>query len=91
MPQLHPFCQQRPIVAYCQEHGILVQAHTPLVRGRLDHPVFKRITEKVSTLERHARRRSRLMSSPALFPQHSADGRFLDPAQVLLRWSLQHG
>ncbi|KAI0779753.1 Aldo/keto reductase [Fomes fomentarius] len=61
--ELHPFCQQRPIIAYCSEHGIEVQAYSPLVRGKMDHPVFNQVAEK------HMR----------------------DPAQILLRWSLQHG
>lgn len=45
--QLHPFCQQRPIVAYCSEHGIVVQAYSPLIRGQLDHPVLAQLAEKV--------------------------------------------
>ncbi|PIL34131.1 hypothetical protein GSI_03842 [Ganoderma sinense ZZ0214-1] len=61
--EVHPFCQQRPIVAYCREHGIIVQAYSPLIRGQLDHPAFARLVEK------HKR----------------------DPAQILLRWSLQKG
>jgi len=31
--ELHPWCQQRQIVSYCQSEGIVVQAYTPLVRG----------------------------------------------------------
>ncbi|KAI9574410.1 NADP-dependent oxidoreductase domain-containing protein [Boletus coccyginus] len=31
--ELHPWCQQRPIVSYCQSEGIVVQAYSPLVRG----------------------------------------------------------
>jgi len=31
--ELHPFCQQLPIVNYCRSKSIVVQAHTPLVRG----------------------------------------------------------
>jgi len=31
--ELHPWCQQRPIVSYCKSKGIVVQAYTPLVRG----------------------------------------------------------
>ena len=45
-PQLHPLCQQRPIVEYCKQHNIVVQAYTPLIRGRWDEPVFKQIADK---------------------------------------------
>ncbi|KAI0661170.1 Aldo/keto reductase [Cubamyces menziesii] len=61
--ELHPLCQQRPIVDYCREHGIVVQAYCPIIRGRTDHPVIKELSEKYEK----------------------------EPAQVLIRWSLQHG
>ncbi|TFY59667.1 hypothetical protein EVG20_g7698 [Dentipellis fragilis] len=61
--EIHPFCQQRPIVSWCQEHNIAVQAFCPLVRGRMDDPII------VSVAKKHNR----------------------DPAQILVRWSLQHG
>lgn len=31
--ELHPWCQQKDIVSYCQKEGIVVQAYCPLVRG----------------------------------------------------------
>jgi len=34
-------------VAYCKENGIVVQAHSPLVKGKMDHPVFLEIATKV--------------------------------------------
>ncbi|KAI0675080.1 Aldo/keto reductase [Trametes maxima] len=61
--ELHPFCQQRSIVTYCREHSIIIQAYSPLIRGRMDHTVFTEAAAK------HGR----------------------DPAQILLRWSLQKG
>jgi len=61
--ELHPFCQQKPIVSYCLAHSIVIQAYCPILRGKLDHPV---ITELAGKYHR-------------------------DPAQVLLRWSLQKG
>ncbi|KAF5314014.1 hypothetical protein D9611_006798 [Ephemerocybe angulata] len=61
--ELHPFCQQKPIVKYCQENSIVVEAYCPLIEGRMDHPVIQEIAKKLKR----------------------------DPAQVLIRWSLQKG
>ncbi|KJA27904.1 hypothetical protein HYPSUDRAFT_130547 [Hypholoma sublateritium FD-334 SS-4] len=61
--ELHPLCQQRPIVEYCAAYGIVVQAYCPIIRGRMDAPAIQAAATK------HAR----------------------DPAQVLIRWSLQRG
>lgn len=41
--ELHPFCQQRPIVEYCRERGIAVQAFCPLVRGKFSDPVLQEV------------------------------------------------
>lgn len=62
--ELTPFLQRRDTLALCAEHGIVVEAYSPLTRGeRLDHPVIVSIA--------------------------GATGR--TPAQVLLRWGIQHG
>jgi len=46
--ELHPWCQQREIVKYCQEKGIVVQAYCPIVRNRKAHEeTVVRIAEKV--------------------------------------------
>ncbi|KAK0485827.1 Aldo/keto reductase [Armillaria novae-zelandiae] len=44
--ELHPFCQQKEIVAYCKENAIVVQAYCPLVRGKMDDPVITNIASK---------------------------------------------
>ena len=49
LSQLHPYCQQRPIVAYCREHGIVIQAYAPLIRGQFDDPILMRLSEKVKS------------------------------------------
>ncbi|KAJ6594054.1 NADP-dependent oxidoreductase domain-containing protein [Mycena capillaripes] len=61
--ELHPLCQQRPIVEYCKANSIVVQAYCPIIRGKMDNDVITKIASK------HNR----------------------DPAQILLRWSLQKG
>ena len=62
--ELTPFLQRRDTTALCRQHGIVVEAYSPLTHGRrLDHPVLADVARRV--------------------------GRTV--AQVLLRWSVQHG
>ncbi|KAK4704451.1 hypothetical protein P7C70_g1750, partial [Phenoliferia sp. Uapishka_3] len=45
--ELHPWCQQKPIVEYCKAAGIIIQAYCPIVRGqRMEDPVLKSVCEK---------------------------------------------
>lgn len=32
--ELHPFCQQRETVQWCEEHGVVLQAYCPVIRGK---------------------------------------------------------
>jgi diketogulonate reductase-like aldo/keto reductase len=61
--EVSPFLQRQETRALCQQHGIVIEAYSPLTHGqRLDDPVVADIARRV--------------------------GR--SPAQVLLRWGLQH-
>ncbi|KIY49102.1 Aldo/keto reductase [Fistulina hepatica ATCC 64428] len=62
--ELHPKCQQRPIVEYCRQNDIVIQAYCPIIRGKMDDPVIHQVSAKYGAR---------------------------DPAQILLRWSLQKG
>lgn len=45
--EYHPYCNQTDILSYCQQHGIAVQAYSPLARGAyLEDPVMLEIAEK---------------------------------------------
>ncbi|KPM41524.1 hypothetical protein AK830_g5039 [Neonectria ditissima] len=45
--ELHPWCQQRELVSYCESHGIVVQAYSPLATGaRLDDVILGAIANK---------------------------------------------
>ncbi|EEB09455.1 xylose and arabinose reductase [Schizosaccharomyces japonicus yFS275] len=44
--ELHPFLTQEPIVDWCREHDIVVEAYSPLTRGkRLNDPKITRLAE----------------------------------------------
>jgi diketogulonate reductase-like aldo/keto reductase len=61
--ELSPFLYQKDLIEYCQEKGIVVEAYSPLTRGRkLDNEMLQNISRKYQKT----------------------------PAQILLRWGLQH-
>ncbi|HXW67671.1 MAG TPA: aldo/keto reductase [Thermoplasmata archaeon] len=62
--EFHPFLYDPTVLRYAAEHGIRVQAYSPLTRNRrLDDPRIAAIAEEVGRT----------------------------PAQVLVRWGLEHG
>lgn len=45
--QLHPWCQQREIVSYCRQNGIVIEAYSPLVRNqKAQHPQLVAVAER---------------------------------------------
>lgn len=62
--EVHPFLQHRETRAFCAARGIVVEAYSPLARGRrIEDPSITRIAKRVGRT----------------------------PAQILLRWGVQHG
>jgi len=61
--EIHPLCQQRPIVEYCKAHDIVIEAYCPILRGDFSMIGLEDMTERYKK----------------------------DPAQILIRWSLQKG
>ncbi|KAL8287475.1 hypothetical protein RQP46_003333 [Phenoliferia psychrophenolica] len=50
--ELHPWCQQKPIVDYCKAQGIVVEAYCPLLRGqKFGDPTLKAVAERVGKTE----------------------------------------
>jgi diketogulonate reductase-like aldo/keto reductase len=48
---LHPWTQQRETVEYCKEHGIVLQAFSPLTSGkRFQEPILVDISKRAGKL-----------------------------------------
>jgi diketogulonate reductase-like aldo/keto reductase len=60
--EYHPLLTQKPLLKYCRENGIQLEAWSPLMRGNLDLPPLKELAQKYGKT----------------------------PAQIVLRWDLQH-
>lgn len=83
--ELHPWCQQKPIVEYCTKRNIVVQAYCPLVRA-------ERNSDATLVSRLHVRQTNRWY---IILRRNIQVGIAKEvnktPAQVLIRWSLQRG
>ncbi|MEC0228740.1 aldo/keto reductase [Paenibacillus alba] len=61
--EYHPQLAQKELLAYTREHGIQMEAWSPLMQGKLDVPVLHQLADKYGK----------------------------SPAQIVLRWDIQHG
>ncbi|PIL33887.1 hypothetical protein GSI_03593 [Ganoderma sinense ZZ0214-1] len=80
--EIHPFCQQRPIAKYCKEQGIVVQAYSPLVQGRLDEPVLVRLAKQYNKDAAQIAIRWSLQHGFVPLPKSSQPERVLTNSQV---------
>lgn len=80
--ELHPFCQQRPIVEYCQAKRIAIQAYSPLVTGQMDHDVFRQLAKKHNKDEAQILIRWSLQKGYIPLPKSSRSERIRSNAQV---------
>ncbi|KAF9263268.1 Aldo/keto reductase [Marasmius fiardii PR-910] len=80
--ELHPFCQQRPIVEYCQKHNIVVEAYCPLIRGQLDHEVITSIASKYKRDPAQIALRWSLQKGFSPLPKSATPSRILSNTQL---------
>jgi alcohol dehydrogenase (NADP+) len=74
--ECHPFLPQNELLEYCNQHGIVLTAYSPL--GSPDRP--ERLRKEGSPVP---------LQHPSVLKIATDTG--LSPAQVLLRWQVQRG
>lgn len=74
--EMHPYLQQRELLAYGRKHAVHLTAYSPL--GSSDRPAVMKKADEPSLLE-----------NPTVTGISQAHG--CSPAQVLLRWSIERG
>ncbi|KAH7921348.1 Aldo/keto reductase [Leucogyrophana mollusca] len=80
--ELHPLCQQKPIVEYCKKNNIVVQAYTPLLRGAMDNPVLQEISQKYNKDAAQILIRWSLQNDFVPLPKSSQASRIISNGQV---------
>ncbi|TFY76982.1 hypothetical protein EWM64_g7030 [Hericium alpestre] len=80
--ELHPFCQQKPIVAWCRARNIVVQAYCPLIRGRMDHPTIVALAKKYNRDPAHILLRWSLQHGFSPLPKSEHKERIISNANL---------
>src|ERR1051325_385065 len=87
--EFHPYLYQRELLEFCRRTGIVIEAYSPLTKGeRLRDRKLVAIANKYPTSRGEAAIPQPRTSTPENFPRHSNSK---SPAQILIRWALQHG
>lgn len=87
--EFHPYLYQRNLLDFCTAEGIVIEAYSPLTKGaRLNDPKLVAIAKKYSNVG------SQPAAPGSRFPlvdKLSRRAETKSPAQILIRWALQHG
>jgi len=86
--EFHPYLYQRELLDFCVARGIVVEAYCPLTQGqRLNDPKLVAMARKYAAASSQPPARRTKFS---LMPDASRDDGSKSPAQVLIRWAIQH-
>jgi methylglyoxal/glyoxal reductase len=100
--ELTPFLQRRDTCDYCREHGIAIEAYSPLTRGRrLDDPTVRSIAERAARTPAQVLLRWSVQRGVIVLPKSSRAERIaengalfdfeLDPASMAALDALEEG
>lgn len=81
--ELHPWCQQRDVVAFCQAHGIAVVAYSPLTKGAmLDDPRLAAIARQAQRTPAQVLLRWSLQKHFVAIPKSAKRERIIENAAI---------
>ncbi|KAI5821275.1 NADP-dependent oxidoreductase domain-containing protein [Pyronema omphalodes] len=81
--EVHPFNQNREIVEYCKEQGIVIEAYAPLVRGmRMRHSVLGEVARKYGATPAQVLVRWGLQMGFVVLPKSTKEHRIKENADV---------
>jgi diketogulonate reductase-like aldo/keto reductase len=87
--EFHPYLYQRDLLNFCRRSGIVLEAYSPLTKGeRLKDRKLVAIANKYPTSPREG---TNSQSRPSIVGKFSRHSNSKSPAQILIRWALQHG
>jgi diketogulonate reductase-like aldo/keto reductase len=86
--EVHPFLQQREVRAWCRAQGVVVEAYSPLAKGRrLDHPAVRAVAAELGRTPAQVMLRWGLERDMVVLPKSVSPERMAENAD-LFGWSL---
>ncbi|MFH7819642.1 aldo/keto reductase [Neobacillus thermocopriae] len=81
--EYHPLLTQKELQAFCQEHGIQMEAWSPLMQGQiLDNPILKEIADKYHKSVAQIILRWDLQNGVITIPKSTKEHRIIENANV---------
>lgn len=81
--EMHPFLQQRETRALCNQHGIVVEAYSPLTRGRrLEDPAIARVAKRLGRTPAQVLLRWGIEKGVVVLPKSVTESRIVENADV---------
>ncbi|MGG1551903.1 aldo/keto reductase [Paenibacillus ferrarius] len=80
--ELHPELAQKELLAYARETGVQMEAWSPLMQGKLDHPVLKEIAGKYGKSAAQVILRWDIQNGVVVIPKSITPHRILENAQI---------
>jgi diketogulonate reductase-like aldo/keto reductase len=81
--ELTPFLQRRDTTALCRQHGIVVEAYSPLTHGRrLDHPVLAAVAGRAGRTVAQVLLRWSVQQGNVVLPKSTSPARITENAQI---------
>jgi diketogulonate reductase-like aldo/keto reductase len=81
--ELHPWCQQRDVAAFCETHGIAIVAYSPLTKGvKLDDPRLTAIARQAHRTPAQVLLRWSLQKNFVTIPKSAKRQRIIENAAI---------
>ena len=81
--ELTPFLQRRDTTAFCRQHGIVVEAYSPLTHGRrLDHPLVADVARRAGRTVAQVLLRWSVQQGNVVLPKSTRPARIAENARI---------
>lgn len=80
--ECHPELTQKELLQFCKEHSIQLEAWSPLMRGRLDHPVLVQLAAKYGKTPAQIILRWDIQNGIVVIPKSVTEQRILENTMI---------